>query len=448
MDRNYDLVVVGTGVAGASIAKRCASAGLAVAIVDRRPFGGTCALRGCDPKKVLRSAAEVVDAFRRLEGRGVVGTDVGVNWERLMAFKRTFTDPVPEARAKGFADAGIDAVHGVARFEGPDRMMVGDVVLKAARFVIAAGSKPADLPVEGSDLLAISDDFLALDRLPARLVLVGGGYIAVEFAHIAARAGVHVTMIERGDRLLKPFDSDLVSVLADRMAGLGIDIRTDAAVRTIERHGKGYRVHAAGAVPFAIDADLVVHAAGRVPDLADLDLAAAGVVADKAGIVVDDFLRSTTADHVFAAGDAAAHGLPLTPAASHDAEVVSANLIEGPVRRVNYAGMPSVVFSIPPLATVGLNEQDAHERGPDFRTVFADTAGWYSARRVGETAAAHKILIARDDGRILGAHLLGPHADEMINLFALAVRHGLTADAMRGTIFGYPTGASDLSSML
>src|SRR6516165_8134152 len=290
---------------------------------------------------------------------------------------------------------------------------------------------------------------MELEDLPKRIVMVGGGYIAAEFSHIAARAGAKVTVLQRAERMLTRFDSHLVGWLMEKFAEIGIEVQTGATVEAIERAGSGFRVRArAKSQEIAIDADLVVHAAGRAPDLAALDLAAAGVAAESGRIVLNEFLQSVSNPAVYAAGDAAAKGPPLTPVSSHDGKVVATNLLEGNRRKPDYRGVPSVAFTLPPIAAVGLSEAQARAAGLAFRVNCQKVPDWYTARRVGETVYGYKTLIEEGSGRILGAHLVGPHAEEVINLFALAVRRDLTAEDLRQTIFSYPTGASDISSML
>ena len=198
----------------------------------------------------------------------------------------------------------------------------------------------------------------------------------------------------------------------------------------------------------SVDADLVVHAAGRVPALAALDLAAGHIEQDKGRLKLNEFLQSTSNPAVYAAGDAAQAGPPLTPVASHDGQVAVANILEGNHRKADYRGVPSVAFTIPPIARVGLGEAQAREQGLKFRVNTRHAPDWYTARQAAEPAFGFKLLVEEPGGRILGAHLLGPHADEVINVFALAVRRGLTADDLRQTMFAYPTGASDIGYML
>jgi glutathione reductase (NADPH) len=448
--RIFDLVVIGSGTAGNAVATRCRAAGWTVAVVDKRPFGGTCALRGCDPKKVLVGAAAALDAARALDGKGVSPNGLAINWPDLMRFKRTFTDPVPEQRRDALTKAGIETFQDVARFIGPTQLSVGGAVLEATRAIaIAAGAKPARLELEGREHLLTSDDFLELPSLPSSIALVGGGYIAFEFAHIAARAGAHVTIIHRGERPLEQFDADLVERLVERTRAAGIDLRLRAEVCAITAVNRGYRVQFDGGGAGEVDADCVVHAAGRVSDLDDLQLDVGRVEYSRDGVRVNGFLQSVSNPKVYAAGDCAAAGGPrLTPVAGYEGRVVAANILEGANTAVDYSAIPSVVFTIPPLARVGLAEEDARRDGLRFTTRYEDTSTWYSSRRVAERASAFKLLIDQDSRRLLGAHLLGPHADETINVFSLAIRSGVAADRLKQMIWAYPTHASDIAYMV
>lgn len=450
MAQQFDLVVIGTGSAAGTVAMRCRRAGWSVAVIDSRPFGGTCALRGCDPKKVLVGAAEAVDWSRRLKGKGVRAAGVKIDWPALMRFKNTFTEPYPKKREKSFAEAGIQMFHGRARFTGPAQVAVGDAILEARRIVIAAGAKPAELRFPGADLLTTSDQFLSLKRLPRRILFVGGGYISFEFAHVAARAGARVTILHRGKRPLVRFDADLVAQLVEHTRRLGAAVELETEVEAIERTRDGFRVSArVNGKQKTFRGDLVVHGAGRVPEIDDLELAAAGVERDARGIRVNEYLQSVSNPAVYAAGDAASTGAPqLTPVAGYEGRIVAANLLEGNRHAVNYPPTPSVVFTLPPLAGVGLQEHEARARGLRFRKNHQDTSGWYSSRRIGETCSGFKVLIEEGSERILGAQLLGPHAEETINLFALAMRAGVTAPELKQNLFAYPTHASDVQYML
>ena len=449
MAKPYDLVVIGTGTAASAAASRCRSEGWRVAIVDHQPFGGTCALRGCDPKKVLVGATEAVDHARRLFGNGVAVAPA-IDWGALMKFKRTFTDPVPEAREKSFAKKGIDAFHGRARFAGERRVEVEGDTLEARFVLIAAGAVPAKLGFPGEELLATSTDFLSLEALPRTIVFVGGGYIAAELSHVAARSGARVTVLQRDERLLPPFDPDLVAMLTERTRAIGIDVRLDTTVESVERKGGALVVRAkTKGEPVSLEADLVVHAAGRVPDLGTLHLEQAGVETEEGSLELNEFLQSVSNPAVYAAGDAAASGPPLTPVAGYDGAIAAQNMLKGNARKPDYRGVPSVCFTVPPIAAVGLSEEAARKQRLKFRVKHERASQWYTARQSAEPAYGFKVLVEEGSDRILGAHLIGPRADEVINVFALAIRQGIAASALKDdAIFAYPTSASDIEYML
>ncbi len=348
--KKFDVVVIGTGSAASAAATRCRTGGRQVAVVDSRPFGGTCALRGCDPKKVLVGAAEAIDWNRRMQGKGIRAEQLRINWPELMQFKQTFTEPVPKQIEQWMAKSGIAIFHGRARFVGPATIQVGEDVLEAAKMAVAAGAKPVDLNIPGADNALTSEQFLELDNLAHRIVFIGGGYISFEFAHVATRAGTRVTILHRGERPLDRFDPDLVDRLVTRTRNIGVDVQVRAEVKSIAAGATGFKVHAvAEGSEREFEADLVVHGAGRVPEIDDMHLAEAGLEWDPLrGIKVNEYLQSVSNPAVYAAGDAAA----------------------------------------------------------------------------------------------------GPDAGETINIFAMAIRNGLTATGLKDTICAYPTLASDVKYMV
>mgnify|MGYP001282617510 CR=1 FL=1 len=449
MTHKLDLVVIGTGSAGNTVALACRDAGWSVGIVDSRPFGGTCQLRGCDPKKVLVGAAELADWARRMSANGVTNP-ISIDWPALMKFKRTFTDPVPATRERAYRDAGIATFHGRARCVGRETISVDGETLHAKHIAIAAGARPEPLHVPGEEHLVTSDQFLELDALPREIIFVGGGYVAFEFAHVVARAGSRATIVHRGARPLEGFDRDLVAELTLASREAGITIELDAGVRAVERVGNRFKVHAMQAgSERSFECDLAVHSAGRVPDIADLGLDTAGVATSKKGVLVNQYGQSTTNAAVYAAGDAAdSGGLPLTPVAGHMGEIIADNLIHGNRRTTDFSVVPSVVYSIPALATVGLSEDAADRRRLRYRVARGSMAGWYSTRRIGATHASFKTLIEEASGKILGAHLLGPHVEEQINVIALTMRLGAPATLLREMLFAYPTPSSDLEYLI
>lgn len=453
MSEKYDVVVIGTGVAGTTAAGACRSTGRSVAIVDSRPFGGTCLLRGCDPKKVLISVAEAVDFHNRMLGHGVPGGPATIDWPEMMAFKNSFTDPAPEMMAKSFASQGIEAIHGTARFTSEREMSVDGRVLEAGNFVIATGAAPMDLGFPGKELVTTSDRFLELPELPkpgAKIVFIGGGFISFELAHIANRAGAAVTILDRGERPLKPFDPDLVWDMVEASRERGIDVRTNRPVAKVERNGGGLVVETATPEGPAetFEADIVVHGAGRVPDLAGLDPEAAGVEIGRGGVKVNEYLQSVSNSAVYAAGDAAEIGPPLTPVAVYEGGLVADNITGGNRRVYASPVVPSIVFTAPPLGAVGMLEEEAKAQGMDFRVNHADSSSWYNSRRLGETAGSYKVIIDNESDTVLGAHIFGPGTEELINLLTLAINKKVTAKELGEMVWAYPTFSYDSRYML
>ncbi len=446
----FDLVVLGVGMAAVNAANKCASAGWSVAVVDELPYGGTCALRGCDPKKMLRRGAEIVDAAHLMRGKGIDDGGLNINWSDLIAFKRTFTDKMPARIEGNFENNGIATFHGTARFVDKTSVEINGDRLESRYILIATGAKPRPLNLPGAEFIIDSTAFLELEKLPKRILFVGGGFVSFEFAHIAARAGGEVTIIDRGDRPLKAFDPDLVDRIIERGSSSGIGFSAKTELESVEKTDDGYRVTATidGQVK-EWQVDLVVHGAGRIPAVGQLNLTAAGIQANERGIVVTEHLLSVSNDAVYAAGDAAASlGAPLTPVAVFEGKVAASNMLKGNENTPDYRGVPSTVFTIPELARVGLLEAEAKDQGGDVRIKFTDTSGWYSNMRIGETCAAAKIIIDSDTDEITGAHLLGPEYGELINFFGLAIRLRLKTRDLKQMVSAYPSVGSDLGSLL
>lgn len=449
--RKFDLVVLGTGPSGSRVAKGCAEAGWNIAIVESREFGGTCALRGCNPKKVLVRAAELVDWARRAEGRLIRSTNPHIDWADLIAFKNTFTDPVKEKSEASFKKRGIATFQGRSRFLDANSIAVGDHHLTANHFVIAVGSRPRSLDLPGEELITTSDEFLDLPVLPRRILFVGGGYISFEFAHVARCCDHEITIITRGDRPLRAFDKDLVARLVDHSRDIGIEFHAHTDLRSVTRRGETLEVSVGNANgERTIETDLVVHGAGRVPHLDGMNLCNAGIESSARGVRVNEFLQSVSNPHVFACGDCADSGAKaLTPPANQQGRTIVQNLVAGELKhRPDYGIVPAAVFTIPPLASIGLTEAEARSRQMDIDVRAGDMSDWGSVRKVCGAAASFKLIICNVTDRIVGAHLFGPHAAETINLFALAMKFGLTATDIKSTLFTFPTFSADVRTMI
>jgi glutathione reductase (NADPH) len=439
---HYDVLIIGSGSAGQTVAAACAKAGKSVAVVDRLPFGGTCALRGCEPKKVLLAASEAIGRTSALRGHGIVGS-WSVDWPVLMQRKRDHIDAVPQRTLAWMADAGIATLHGTARFTAPDTVEVDGVPVTAEAIVIASGARPMPLGIEGEEHVLTSTDFLSLPQMPESAAFIGGGYISFEFARLAQLAGAKATIVHRSAQVLKGFDPVLANALARRYRSLGVDVLVNEPVERVEKlaDGRFSIPGSAGAEPLVVEA--VFHGAGRVPDIADLDLAAGDIDATPRGVSVDAHLRSASNPRVWSCGDACAAGAPLTPVAGAQGQIVAAGILGKP-QLFDDSATPSVIFSDPPLARVGLGAEAA-DTDDSLEVRAFDMSTWFTQTRVGNTAAGAKLVVERDTGVIRGAHLLGVGADEVINVFVLAIRSGATLDDLRGVTWSYPTLAYDIN---
>ncbi len=448
--KSFDLVVIGAGTAATSTANRCASAGWSVAIVDELPYGGTCALRGCDPKKMLRRGAEIVDAVHLMRGKGIETDSLRINWPDLMAFKRTFTDKTPDRVEGSLIKNGITTFHGEARFIDHNAVDVDGARLEGRYVLVATGAKPRKLKFPGAEFLIDSTQFMELEMLPARILFVGGGFISFEFAHISARAGSTVHIIDHGARPLKAFDPELVDKLIQRTENIGIEFHSRSELRSIEQMDGHFKVTAErDGNEHSWSVDLVVHGAGRVAELDRLNLEAAGIEFGEKGVVVNEYLQSVSNAAVYAAGDASdTAGWPLTPVSFLEGRVAASNMLKGNNRIADYRGVPTVVFTIPELTRVGLLESEATELGLDYRVRFTDTGGWYSNLRVGEDCAAVKVLVDNQTDEIVGAHLFGPEYAELVNIFGLAIKLGLKTADLKKMVSAYPSVGSDFGSLI
>ena len=444
--KQYDLIVLGAGNAGYQVATKAKEAGWNVAVVNDGLFGGTCAVRGCIPKKVLAGTSEIIDINRRLAAIGIFEDQPKASWRELINFKRTFTDSVPADTEKALKDADIDVYAGTPRFTGNLQLEVNGKQLAAKKVHIAVGAKPAKLPIEGFEYLTTSDDFLELDELPKRVLFAGGGYVSFEFAHVAARFGAEVTILHSDDHPLPMFDWDIIQTLIEASKEVGIRLEYNARVQKIEKLDGGFRVTTADGKTF--DADLVVHGLGRPPAIDKLNLEATNVEYDKRrGVLVDDYFRSTSNADVYAAGDAAAAGPPLSPVAGVQGGIVADNLLGKERKQPSYLSTPSVIFTTPTVGKVGYMEQEAKDNGIDFDVINTDLTGWFDSKRLGLKFAKSKVLVEEGTDKIIGAHLIGNHAEDLINIFSLAVDQGLTIKQLKSPIFAFPTTSDDMRYM-
>ncbi len=444
--KHYDLIALGSGGAGFQAAMALKKDGQHVAVINEGLFGGTCSVCGCIPKKVLAGTAKIADENRRLYELGIIKNQPELDWHTLIEHKRSFTAPAPETTKQELRGAGIDIYAGSPRFTGDLQIEINGEVLEASKVVIGVGAKPTQLPIEGAEHLVLSDGFLELQDLPRDIIFVGGGYISFEFAHIAARFGATVTILHGDDRPLPMFDPDVINTLIAASKEVGIQVELNARVSKIEKSGAGVSISTEDGRTYS--ADIAVHGAGRQPALGSLNLEAAGIDYDaKKGVLVDEYLRSTSNPNVYAAGDAAASGPPLSPVASVQGAIVAANLLGKQQKQPGYLSVPSVIFSTPAVASVGYLESQASDANIQYEVIQTDLSGWFDAKRLNVKHAMSKILLEKESGKILGAHIIGNNAENIINIFSLAIELGLTAEQLKKPMFAFPTSSDDMRSM-
>ncbi|AIS62667.1 dihydrolipoyl dehydrogenase family protein [Listeria ivanovii] len=440
----YDVVVIGSGASGTTVAFETQAAGLSVAIIEERSWGGTCVLRGCDPKKVLIGASEARNFSKRLRGKGIKQAAT-ISWTDLMAFKETFVEDVPEQRLQSFQDAGIETFFGKARFNSKDSLQVGENVLKTKNIVLATGASPNKQNIPGSEFIQNSDDFLSLPTLPDSVTFIGGGYISFEFASIVLAAGKEVHIIHHNSQPLKKFDPDFVAALVSLMEEEGVHFHFDTAISKIEK--KAGKLQISGENAFSLDTDIIIGATGRSPNIAHLSLENAEIEYTKKGITVNEKLQTIANPHIYACGDvAASKGAPLTPVVSLEATVVAQNILEAN-KAMEYPAVPSVVFTSPKLASIGISLAEAKKQADRYEIKNHDTTSWYTYKRTNEPLALAKIIVDKNTQQIKGAHFLSEEADYMINYIALLMKANLTLTDLQSVIFAYPSPASDLTAL-
>ncbi|MCY6382572.1 dihydrolipoyl dehydrogenase family protein [Hoeflea prorocentri] len=447
MNSKFDIVIIGGGNAGFGVSAVVSEAGKSIAFIEERDFGGTCPNRGCTPKKVLVAAAH---SLHEIELAHTHGIDVGkpkLNWEKLIDRKDDMIGFIPDAM-KGVAEKRGSVFRGHARFTGPNTVEVDGTLIEGENIVIATGSKPRPLNIPGAGLMITSDEVLSEKQQPDEVVFVGGGVIAMEFSHVYARAGTKVTILEAMPQLLPRMDEDAVAAIRAETERLGVTIKTDVNVREISTSGGRLKVaysHDGG--DHQVIADRVVNGAGRVANVDTLNLDAANISHDGVRIEVDEHLRSVSNPSVWVAGDALVNSAQLSPLATYEGRLVAHNIIHGPEKTPDYEATPSAVYTVPALSTVGLTEKQATEMGLDVAVTTNDMTGWFSGKSYSETVAWSKVLVDRKTDRVVSAHLVGHHGEDLIHLFSLAMKHAIPASDLKDTPMAFPTFASDVKNL-
>lgn len=444
MTRTYDFIAIGGGNAGLTASSRIKAAGHKVALIDKGAIGGLCSLNGCNPKKVLVRSSELFGEFQRAAKFGITASGATIDWNKVIDRKESFTNTVTEGSLKSLADQGIDFIPGAARFVGRNAVEVKGERIEFKAALVCTGSYPTKLSFPGAESTKISDDLLALRTVPKRLVIIGAGVIAFEMGQVFGRLGSEVTILARGKDALAGNDPDLVRAVVEYSATLGVKVEFDVEMQAVRQSSGALAVQFKhGDQPREIAADFILNAAGRAPAIDTLNLEAAEVEYDRRGIKTNDYLRSPKNPAIFAGGDA--HGrLQLSPVASWEGRVVARNFLENDTEKAQFEFIPKCIYTVPPLASVGLTEAQARQQGLRFTAHLSDMSAWKAYAILGEEVAMAKVLVEEGSERILGAHILGLSAGEQIMFFVLAMRYGIPAAELRNMVFTYPSVASTI----
>jgi glutathione reductase (NADPH) len=448
MDSMFDLAVIGGGSGGLATAQRAAEHGARVALVEPAPLGGTCVNAGCVPKKIMWAAAHLHDAMRDAQGYGLAPIEPQADWLMLKERRDAFIARLNGIYESNLVRKGVERFEARAAFDDAHTLQLDDGRHLRARFiVVATGGRPMRPPLPGTELGITSDDFFRLRERPQRVLIAGSGYIAVELAGIFQAFGSQVSMVLRGERLLKGFDAMLGEALVREMRRAGVAFHFGTLPTACRALGSGAMEMqtAAGQVIGPVDA--LLWAIGREPVTDGLALDRAGVTTDAAGFVITDEWQRTNVETIHAVGDVT--GRPaLTPVAIAAGRRLADRLFGGqPERRMDYTNIPTVVFSHPTIGTVGLTEAQAHAQLEDVQVKTASFVPLYNAMTDHKPRTEMKLVLAGPRQQVVGLHVIGPGADEMLQGFAVAVRMGATFDDFNDTVAIHPTSAEEFVTM-
>ena len=438
MASSFDVVVIGGGPGGYVAALRAAQLGASTAIVEKDRMGGTCLVRGCIPTKALLQSTELYSLAKGGEPFGVVTGNVGFDWPTAQKRKTQVVDQLVKGVEGLLKAGGVTSLHGAARLAGKGQVAIDGESIAAKDIVIATGSAVSRIPLKGAELTIDSDRILELKEIPARLAVIGGGVVGMEFAAMFAALGTKVTVLEMLPQVLPMVDGDLVAAYAKHLTGLGGVIQTNTKVTEVVKSKGGLQVQfSAGGEGGAVDADQVLLAVGRSPYTEGLGADEAGVKLERGRVVVDPHLR-TTADHVWAIGDVIG-GIMLAHVASYEGVCAIENIAGHSNRVPDYHAAPNCVYTDPEIAHVGLGEKEAKDKGLEVRVGRFPFAASGRALTLGQSEGFVKVIADAGSGRLLGAHIIGPRATDLIAEATLAIQNGLTLEQLDLTIHAHPT---------
>jgi len=449
---DYDLLVIGGGSGGMAAAKKAASYGKRTAIVEQKAYGGTCVNRGCIPKKLMVYAADIALAQASASAFGWEGSGLTLNWATLIAQVQNHVQSLEQTVASSLDKAGVTTIRGQAQFKEPHTILIQGEAgesrrITAESIILAVGGRPSRIDMPGADYAMVSRDMFTLPERPQRLAVMGGGYIGVEFSSIFAALGTEVTLLDPSSLVLSGFDQSLRQGLQAALCDRGITVLSETTAKSIEKVDGGLVVHLESDLdgrPNEIAVDQVLMAVGRQPNVDALNLEQVGVKLDEGAIAVDAYSQ-TTQGHIYAVGDCT-NRLPLTPVAIAEGEAAVDTMFGGDSIQVDYQWVPSAVFARPELASVGLTESQARDKfGDDGTTVTTAQFQPLQHQFTGKGAPALlKIVADKVTRRLLGVHMMGEHAADVVQTAAIALKAGITCDDIDQTIPIHPTTAEEL----
>src|SRR6195256_2193962 len=438
MAGSFDIVVIGGGPGGYVAALRAAQLGAKTAIVEKDRFGGTCLVRGCIPTKALLQSAELYTQAKAGGPVGVVADKVGFDWTVAQKRKTGVVDQLVKGVEGLLKAGGVTQMRGAAVLAGKGVVDVSGELLEAKDIISATGSAVARIPLKGAEHTIDSDQILELKEIPARLAVIGGGVVGMEFAAMFAALGSKVTVLEMLPQVLPMVDADLVAVYSKHLAGLGGEVHTDAKVEEVVKGKGGLQVRfSSGGEGGSVDADQVLLAVGRVPYTHGLAAEKAGVKLERGRVVVDEHLH-TSADGVWAIGDVIG-GIMLAHVASYEGLCAIDNIVGHANRTPDYHAAPNCVYTEPEIAHVGVGEKEAKDKGLDVKIGKFPFAASGRALTLGQSEGFVKVICDASSGKLLGAHIVGPRATDLIAEATLAIQNGLTLEQLDLTIHAHPT---------
>ncbi len=447
MKQKYDLIVIGGGSGGIAHARRAAQYGAGVAVVEHGPLGGTCVNVGCVPKKVMWHAASHAHNF---EHAADYGFDISVNghdWAAIKVRRDAYIARLNGIYESGLDQSGVTYIAGAAQFVDAHTIAVGDERYQAERIVIATGGKPIVPDLPGAEHGITSDGFFQLEDRPERVLVAGSGYVAVELAGVFNALGSDTQVIVRKDGVIRSFDAMLGEQLLEAMQKGGIKVETRVIPASVEKTQDGLVLHAVDGRSFG-PVDCVLWAIGRNPNVEKLELVKAGVETNDRGFIPTDALQQTNVEHIFALGDVTGRAA-LTPVAIAAGRRLADRLYGGMEgRHLDYEMIPTVVFSHPPIGTIGLTEIEARAKHGDEITIYSSGfTSMYYALGDKKQRSVMKLITAGAEERVVGCHIIGDGADEMTQGFAVAMRMGATKADFDDTVAIHPTSAEELVTM-